>query len=118
MRARDTVLGWSLAYGAALIFVLIICVGSLFPAKAFAQDVANGELIAKTWCAGCHRVDSSGAALQNAAVPAFQAIAQAPGTNQASLRIFLSTPHPKMASYGLSRDEIQDVSSYILSLRK
>ena len=118
MRARDTALGWSLAHGVVLTFVLILCAGSLFPAKAFAQDVANGELIAKTWCAGCHRVDSSGAELQNAAVPSFDAIAQAPGTNQTSLQIFLSTPHPKMANYGLSRDEIRDVSSYILSLRQ
>ena len=118
MLAEDAAMGWSLACARALTFVSILCTSWLFSGKAFAQDIANGELIAKTWCAGCHRVNSGGAELQNVAVPSFHAIAQAAGTNQTSLQIFLSTPHPKMANYGLTRDEIRDVSAYILSLRK
>jgi hypothetical protein len=39
-------------------------------------------------------------------------------TNETSLEIFLSTSHPRMANYALTRDEIRDVSAYILSLRR
>ncbi len=34
-----------------------------------------------------------------------------------SLRVFLQSPHARMPDLHLSRDEIADVSAYILSLR-
>jgi hypothetical protein len=37
-------------------------------------------------------------------------------TTSTSLNAFLSTPHPSMPDYALSRQEIADVSAYILSL--
>jgi hypothetical protein len=38
-------------------------------------------------------------------------------TTEAGLAAFLSTPHGKMPDYSLSRNEIRNVSAYILSLR-
>ncbi len=54
----------------------------------------------------------------NDAVPSFSSIAQIGSITQTSLEVFLSTPHARMPDYSLTRDEIRDVSTYILSLRK
>ena len=84
-----------------------------------AQDRANGEHIAKTWCAGCHAIDGAAPTLRrNDAIPSFSAVAQMPSTTQASLHVFLSTPHARMPDYSLTQREITDVSEYILSLKR
>lgn len=90
---------------------------ALQPAAALAQDVGNGELIAKTWCAGCHAAQSPRLGGKNTA-PSFMAIAEMNTTTNASLIVFLSTPHARMPNYNLTHAEIRDVSAYILSLRK
>ena len=86
---------------------------------AQAQDQRNGELIAKTWCAGCHAIDGAPPAMgRNDAIPSFSAVAQMPSTTQTSLRVFLSTHHARMPDYNLTQREIADVSEYILSLKR
>jgi hypothetical protein len=42
----------------------------------------------------------------------------APATQHGSLRAFLMTPHPSMPNYRLAPQEIDDVVTYILSLRR
>ena len=88
------------------------------PSAVQAQIVANGETIAKTWCAGCHQIEGEAPRMGNDAVPSFSSIAQMSSTTQTSLDVFLSTPHARMTDYSLTRQEIKDVSAYILSLRK
>jgi hypothetical protein len=39
-------------------------------------------------------------------------------TTPLSLRAFLQTPHERMPDLHLSRDEIDDLTAYILSLRR
>lgn len=86
---------------------------------AAAQNPDDGERIAKTWCAGCHRVDGpSPGAQRTDAIPSFSSIAQMNSTTQTSLEVFLSTPHARMPDYSLTREEIRNVSAYILTLRK
>ena len=84
-----------------------------------AQDRANGALIAKTWCAGCHIIDGASPQFgRSDAIPSFSAVANMPSTTAISLRVFLSTPHARMPDYNLTQKEIADVSDYILSLKK
>jgi mono/diheme cytochrome c family protein len=84
-----------------------------------AQNEANGERIARTWCAGCHLVEAERPRISgNDAVPSFSSIAQMSSSTEASLEIFLSTPHARMPDYSLTHDEIKDVSAYVLSLRR
>ena len=99
--------------GSIFLFALI----ALQPVAALAQDVGNGELIAKTWCVGCHAVESPRLGGKGV-VPSFLTIAEMNTTTNASLIVFLSTPHARMPNYNLTRDEIRDVSAYIVSLRK
>ena len=101
---------------AVLVSMLFLPLGVL---GAFAQYVAAGETVAKTWCAGCHDVGAGGRnAGSDAGPPAFASIAKMNSTTAMSLTVFLSTPHGRMPDYSLSRNDIANVSAYILSLRK
>lgn len=90
---------------------------SLASGPAFAQNVAAGETLAKTWCSSCHAIDAAGGKVSDA-IPSFVAIANMSATTAASLSVFLTTPHGNMPDYALSRTEIRNVSAYIVSLRQ
>jgi cytochrome c len=86
--------------------------------SAVAQDTANGERIAKTWCAGCHVVEGKVPPVgRTDVIPSFAAVAHKKSTTATSLRVFLGTPHTNMPDYNLTQQEIKDVSAYILTLR-
>ena len=97
-----------------LLIVTLLAAAILAPPAA-AQDVAAGRQIAKRWCSSCHEVGK--APVQNDVSPPFMAIARMPSTTTISLNAFLSTPHHRMPDYSLTRQEIADVSAYILSLK-
>ncbi len=81
-----------------------------------AQDINTGREIAQSRCSNCHVIDTKqykGVDI----VPTFPSIARLPSTTEASLFVFLSTPHAEMPNFVLSRQQIRDVSAYILSLR-
>lgn len=90
----------------------------IFDQPVFAQEVEAGGQIAKTWCVGCHLIGQADQKVANDATPSFAAIAKMNTTTATGLEVFLSTPHTKMPDYTLTRDEIRDVSAYIMSLRK
>jgi len=96
----------------------LFAVALLATGAARAQDVNAGREIAQRWCSNCHLVDSRQPNSANDVAPSFQSIAQVNSTTQSSLTSFLSTPHWRMPDFTLSRNEIRDVSAYILSLRK
>jgi mono/diheme cytochrome c family protein len=80
-------------------------------------DIAAGQKLAETWCSSCHVVGPAPDRGTSNGAPTFSAIAQMPSTTPLSLRAFLQTPHAQMPDLHLSRDEIDDVGAYILSLR-
>jgi mono/diheme cytochrome c family protein len=93
--------------------VLFTAVTALSQA-AVAANVANGERLAKRWCAACHVVaadQKSG----NTQVTPFSAIAKLPGFDTAKLALYLLTPHPKMPDMNLTRHEASDLADYIMS---
>lgn len=93
--------------------VLLTAVTALSQA-AIAANVANGERLAKRWCAACHVVatdQKSG----NTQVAPFSAIAKMPGFDAGKLALYLLLPHPKMPDMNLSRDEAADLTAYIVS---
>ena len=93
--------------------VLLAAIAALSQAAA-AADVANGERLAKRWCAACHVVatdQKSG----NTQVAPFSAIAKVPDFDAAKLALYLLLPHPKMPDMSLSRSEAADLSAYIVS---
>jgi mono/diheme cytochrome c family protein len=89
----------------------------LLPDVAFAADPAQGETLAKRWCASCHIVapDQTRGA-DNA--PPFASIAKRPGFHVDAVARFLMDPHPKMPDMQLGRREAADLGAYIGSLGK
>ncbi len=91
------------------------------PTAAMAQDagdVSAGRHLAQTWCSSCHVVDPVSQRRVDNGAPAFTAVAAMSSTTPMALRAFLQTPHAKMPDLHLSRNEIDDLTAYILSLRQ
>ena len=78
-------------------------------------DAANGERLARQWCASCHVV-SPDQMRASADVPAFSTIARTPGFDRDKLAFFLLDPHPKMPDMSMTRSEAADLAKYIASL--
>jgi mono/diheme cytochrome c family protein len=87
-------------------------------APAVAQHVNTGQTVAQTWCAGCHNIQPAPKIGQDYGPPPFVAIANSKATTRDSLETFLQVPHGRMPDYSLTRQEIRDVSAYIVSLKK
>jgi mono/diheme cytochrome c family protein len=100
--------------GAATAFALLAAASTSAAAPA---DPAQGERLAKRWCAACHIVaaDQTRGADN---VPAFAAISEMPGFSAQNIAQFLMDPHPKMPDMQLTRDEARDLGAYIASLAR
>jgi mono/diheme cytochrome c family protein len=79
-------------------------------------DTNAGHELAKTWCAGCHIVEPQEMDAKDA-VPSFAAVAAMKSTTQLSLQAFLQTNHHNMPDWRLTRQQVDDVVAYILTLR-
>jgi mono/diheme cytochrome c family protein len=107
-----------------VILALVITVAAL-QAKANAisdsppnPDVKEGDRLAHTLCINCHVVDTHGPVIRTDRVPSFSWIANQKGLTRTTLPAWLITAHERMPDFNLTRDEIRQVSAYILSLRK
>ncbi|MBR0661512.1 c-type cytochrome [Neoroseomonas oryzicola] len=100
--------------------LVLLGLGAATPALAQPEpgDVRAGQRLATTWCANCHQIAVGGPGSANDAAPPFPAVAQMVSTTSMSLRVFLQSPHGNMPDYRLSREQIDDVVAYILSLRR
>ena len=106
------------AWPAAVALGLLLAVGASLATAQDVGDIGAGHKLAETWCSSCHLVGAArGAAVSNGA-PTFTAIAADKSVTVLSLRAFLQTPHARMPDLHLTRDEVDDLASYILSLRK
>ena len=90
------------------------------------DDASKGHHLAFKLCIECHLVSPEqpyGPTL-NPPAPSFELIASRGGTNAASLRAFLTTTHqgmdrPKGTPHpGLADFQIEQITAYLLSLRK
>ena len=100
-----------------LLFTAIIMASSvdLARAEALPGNPVDGEHLATAQCSTCHAVGRQCKDSQQA--PSFSSIAQMRSTTSLSLHVFLVTPHANMPNYQFTQKEIDDVVSYILSLR-
>jgi mono/diheme cytochrome c family protein len=97
---------------------LFLLIASATPAAAqMAGDPDAGRALAQTWCSNCHVVTATQAQGASTGAPSFRTIANDKSVTPMALSAFLQTPHHRMPDLHLSREEIDDVSAYILSLR-
>nr|WP_294529256.1 c-type cytochrome [uncultured Rhodopila sp.] len=98
--------------------VMLIVIPSHQAAGEDAGDPVAGRALAQRWCDTCHVVDQQQQRGTSTGAPTFAAIANMKSTTAMALRVFLQTPHGRMPDLHLTRDEISDVSAYILSLKR
>jgi mono/diheme cytochrome c family protein len=79
-------------------------------------NVQEGLALARRDCAQCHVVEGPPRS-ETDPIPAFLSIAGQAATTETGLRVFLQTMHPSMPDLMLSRQERDDIITYILSLR-
>jgi len=87
-------------------------------APASAEDPAAGRQIAKQVCSACHAIDYRMRRSPNPKAPTFATVARMSSTTETSLAVFLTTSHEPMPNFVLSRQEIGDITAYILSLKR
>lgn len=99
----------------------LLAIGPSIAAASAQADSAvapEGRELALKWCSECHLVDKTQTHAANDAIPSFYAIADRPSTTEDGLKVFLMSPHKKqMPNIILTREQVEDVVAYILSLR-
>jgi mono/diheme cytochrome c family protein len=99
-----------------LVFSVLSVAAAALPNCAFAAgDAASGQVLAQTWCSGCHIVGP--AVTGGDSAPPFPAIANRSNLAPGALRAWLTDPHPPMPNLNLSRQQIEDVNAYLEGLR-
>jgi mono/diheme cytochrome c family protein len=82
-------------------------------------DPSEGHALAERLCAACHVVDTKHAGSSRLAdVPSFAAIANRSGQTAEAIAGRILMPHPQMPTVQLTRTEIADLATYIMSLRQ
>lgn len=97
--------------------LLTLTMTAMLAQTAWAASAANGEKMARRWCAACHVVAKDQAS-GNTQAPPFSAIAKKPGFDAGRLALFLLLPHPRMPDMSMSRSEAADLAAYIATQAK
>jgi mono/diheme cytochrome c family protein len=94
---------------------------SLLQDGAFAQAVepsaTRGRSLAVRLCSNCHLVDGGAAVPMPVGVGTFRGIANRAGQTAERISNILILPHMPMPDAQLTRDEIQDIITYLETLR-
>jgi len=93
-----------------LIALIPMMLGSV---SAHAADIPNGRKVVDTWCQPCHA--PSGAQHASDVAPPLAEIAKTQSVD--AIRGFLAHPHGAMPDIQLSRQQIDDVTAYLESLK-
>jgi mono/diheme cytochrome c family protein len=80
-------------------------------------NAAAGLKLAEQYCVRCHQIAPTSRRGWTDA-PAFEAIANRPGTSAEMLSATIQKPHMKMLNTQRPVDEANDIAVYIMSLRK
>jgi cytochrome c len=101
--------------GAGILLSLALMVAH--PVQVTASDPARGRALSQRWCSNCHAIATDEGS-HNPDAPSFVDVAAEPSTTEYALRVFLRTPHPTMPNFVLKPDDIEDIASYIISLKR
>jgi mono/diheme cytochrome c family protein len=85
---------------------------------AGAANIAEGDKLARKICVTCHIVAPGvGPAQVTAGIPTFMSIADKPDQTASQIRAHILNPHPPMPQVQLTVPELDNLASYILSLK-
>jgi mono/diheme cytochrome c family protein len=101
---------------ASAVAITVLLMMLLDPATTLA-DSRSGAQFSERWCSQCHGVKPNQASPYSSA-PSFSDLANSPSTTRYSLTVSLkTTPHWTMPKIKLKSRDINNVVSYILTLR-
>ena len=95
----------------------IILAATLAAGENAGADQSKGRVLAEQRCSQCHGV-KRGEKSPSVAAPSFTDVADEPSLTEYTLRVFLRTPHPTMPNLIIKPDEMDDIVSYIVSLKR
>jgi cytochrome c len=102
---------------AALATIFLAMSAQCANAQPATKNAAAGQALVQQYCAECHMVVPSSKRGWSDA-PAFLEIANRQGTTQAKLSAFIQKPHMHMLNTDRPPHEADEISAYIMSLRK
>ena len=102
----------------ALAVLLALSISPVILRAQETGDPQKGIAFARQTCASCHAVEHGQASSPNPKAPSFDRIAATPGMTGTALNVSLHTPHRAMPDLILTKDEIRNLASYILSLKE
>ena len=82
-----------------------------------ADSASAGYRLAQAWCKDCHAIEAATAGARGSG-PDFVAIANRTSTTALSLKVFMKTSHHRMPNLIISPDQADDLTNYILSLKR
>ena len=105
---------------ACLMATVMLQVAVLDVRQAYAAglgDIDAGQAYAERRCAECHDISARNPMTTATGAPTFHQIANAPGVSHTSLSAWLLSSHPKMPGLMIERSDLDDVITFILSLK-
>lgn len=102
-----------------LAMLTLFASASLSQAQLTGPSAKDGKAIAEKLCISCHIVGTEtpeGTVLAD--VPTFVSIANKPNQTAEAIAGKIVMPHPPMPQLHMTREQIADLATYILSLKK
>ena len=96
---------------------LLLSAGLAIAGPTSKPDPRHGKELAERLCTNCHLVGSAKQQHANADVPSFHEIGNAEGQSAGAVTAHIILPKHPMPQIPLTRSELADLASYILSLR-
>jgi mono/diheme cytochrome c family protein len=114
---RSTWLHIGIAIACAMAALLFVRIHNAGGATLPSDSATTGHRLAEAWCQNCHAIEAAGAGTRGDA-PDFVAIANRSSTTALSLKVFFKTSHNRMPNLIIEPDQAEDLTNYILSLKR
>ncbi len=103
--------------------IFLTAAGLLISTPAMAQEsdpgaISRGLVYARQACSSCHAVDAGQRASPNPNAPTFESVANISGMTRMALNVWLHSPHPTMPQLIIDPYRIDDLTSYISTLKR
>ena len=101
--------------GAVIISVLVAAF--TLPARAQDSEAERGRALADRLCARCHLNPGQGEKTTAGEIPGFKAVANRPQQDVEGIVMWLQSIPPMMPNHHLTRQEMDELAAFIMSLR-
>jgi mono/diheme cytochrome c family protein len=101
-----------------LLAAVILSASSGLAVAEEAGDADRGLSYARDHCSECHAVERGETLSPNELAPTFAEVANTTGMSRLALVSFFQTPHEEMPNFIVPADDVRDLVTYILSLKR